>query len=65
MIDQKKLNAVLAGLGLAQWQLAKRLRRPPSTLSDYVRGVRPVPPKLVQEIERALKLPPGALNTDA
>ena len=65
MIDQKKLNAVLAGQGIAQWQLAKRLHRPPSTLSDYLRGARPVPRTLVQEIERALKLPPGALNTDA
>lgn len=62
MIDKSKLKGLLAERGLAQWQLAMKVRVKPSTLSDYVRGARPAPVGLVGRMERALKVAPGTLT---
>jgi hypothetical protein len=56
-----RLRAYLALKGLTQLDLAKRLGHPVSTLSSWLRGVAPAPHDLVSRIERALKLPSGAL----
>ena len=65
MIDQRKLKAALAEHDVPQWKLAKRLRIPPTTLSDWVRGARPTPDDLSARIERELSLPVGSLELAA
>jgi transcriptional regulator with XRE-family HTH domain len=49
--------------GWTQLDLAKQLRHPHSTLSSWLRGVAPAPSNLLSRIERALKLPAGALTS--
>lgn len=48
--------------GMTQLDLAKHLRHPHSTLSSWLRGVAPAPSNLLARIERALKMPAGALT---
>ena len=62
MLDHSELKAELARRGLREWRLAKMLGHPPSTFSDWLRGVRPAPPNLADRIERALGLRPKALR---
>ncbi len=61
MLDHLKIKSELARRGLREWRLAQMLGHPPSTLSDWLRGVRPAPPDLAERIERALGLRPNAL----
>jgi predicted transcriptional regulator len=61
MVNLAALRVALAENNLTQWKLATKLGYRPSTFSDYVRGARPVPRVLIRRIERALRLPPGAL----
>jgi predicted transcriptional regulator len=61
-MNVRKLKGVLAERGLAQWMLAKKVGYAPSTLSDYLRGARPAPPELVDQLEAALKLATGTLK---
>ncbi len=63
-INQLRLRATLAERALPQWRLARRLKLPSSTFSDYVRGVAPMPAKLMNRIEKTLGLPPGTLWED-
>jgi DNA-binding transcriptional regulator YdaS (Cro superfamily) len=62
MLDAVQVRVELARRGLPQWQLARRLGLPPSTLSDYLLGRRPSPPDLPLRIERALGLASGAVG---
>ena len=57
-----RLRAHLAYRAMTQHDLARKLHRPTSTLSTWLRGVAPAPADLVNRIERALKLPAGALS---
>ena len=63
MLDHSELKAELARRGLREWRLAQMLGHPPSTLSDWLRGVRPAPHDLAERIERALGLRPESLRT--
>jgi plasmid maintenance system antidote protein VapI len=49
-IDARKLRVALAERDLPRWRLAKLMKLPPSTLSDYLRGARPAPPDLAEKI---------------
>ncbi len=60
-INQLRLRTALAERALPQWRLARRLKLPSSTFSDYVRGVAPMPARLINRIEKKLGIPPGAL----
>ena len=62
MLNHAELKAELARRGLREWRLAKMLGHPPSTFSDWVRGVRPAPSDLADRIERALGLRPKTLR---
>lgn len=62
MLSHSDLKAELARRGLREWRLAQMLGHPPSTLSDWLRGVRPAPPDLADRIERALGLNPRSLR---
>lgn len=62
-MDPIRLRVALAEKGLRHFQLAKRLKVSPSTLSDWLRDARPAPADLRDRIEAALKLPSGALAT--
>jgi DNA-binding transcriptional regulator YdaS (Cro superfamily) len=63
MLNHAELKAELARRGLREWKLARILGHPPSTFSDWVRGVRSPPADLGERIERALGLRPKALCT--
>ncbi len=52
----------LARRGWTQRDLAARLRLPDTTLSDWIRGVRPGPADLSRRLELTLDLPPGMLS---
>jgi plasmid maintenance system antidote protein VapI len=51
----------LARRGLFQRDLARRLRVPDTTLSDWLRGAHPAPPDLSTRIEKALGMRGGEL----
>lgn len=57
-----QLRAHLALKEMTQQDLARKLGHPVSTLSTWLRGVAPAPVDLIRRIERALKLPAGALS---
>ena len=61
-IDRRRLRQALAAADMPLWRLAQTLGYPPSTLSDWTRGVHEAPPDLAQRMERALGLPPGSLT---
>jgi DNA-binding transcriptional regulator YdaS (Cro superfamily) len=66
MVNQRLFKMNLVRIGLPQWRFAKEeLGIPPSTLSEYLRGAKPMPEGLVARIERALKLAPGTLTSRA
>jgi hypothetical protein len=58
------LDVELARQRLTKADLAKKLGRPPTTLSSWLLGRHPAPPGLGREIETALGLPPGALRAE-
>jgi transcriptional regulator with XRE-family HTH domain len=59
---RRKLRLELVRKGWTQLDLANRLGHPVSTLGSWLRGVAPAPTDLLARIERALKLPAGALS---
>jgi plasmid maintenance system antidote protein VapI len=61
MLDHSELKAELARRNLPQWRLAQLLGHAPSTLSEFLRGVRQPPADLGERIERALGLRPKSL----
>jgi transcriptional regulator with XRE-family HTH domain len=60
--EHRAIRAELAKQGLRAWQLAKRLRIAPSTLSDYLRGARQPPGDFLVRIAEALDIPVAALS---
>lgn len=64
------LRELREAAGLTQEQMVRRLGRrhrklEQATLSNYERGQRPVPNRVVQVIERDLGLPPGSVYARA
>jgi transcriptional regulator with XRE-family HTH domain len=55
------LAVELARLGLTQRSLARRMGLADTTLSDWLRGVHPVPPRFVQAVETELGVATGTL----
>lgn len=55
----------LARRSMRQRDLARLLKTPDTTLSDWLRGAHPAPADLPTRIERALGLPAGALARNA
>lgn len=51
----------LARRSLTQRDLARLIKIPSTTLSDWLTGAHPAPPDLPLRIERALGLEPGSL----
>jgi transcriptional regulator with XRE-family HTH domain len=57
-----RLRVQLAHQDLTYLELARRLERPVSTLSSWLRGVAPAPLDLAERIESALGVPAGTLT---
>lgn len=58
------LAAILAETGHKQAWLAKRISLHPSSVSRWVRGSRPLPPRYVGPIAAALGVEPEKLSPD-
>lgn len=57
-----RLRIALAEAGLSQTDLANKLGRPNTSLSDWLLGRHPAPEGLMADIEKALRLKPGSLG---
>lgn len=56
-----KLRVELAKAGLTQRALAKKLKMPDTTFSDWIRGAHPAPPGFTSRVEKVLGLPAGTI----
>ena len=56
------LRVELAKAGLTQRALAKKMKVPDTTFSDWLRGAHPAPPWFETRIERELGLAPGTIT---
>jgi transcriptional regulator with XRE-family HTH domain len=62
VLDITQLDVELARRRLTRTDLARRIGKPPTTLSGWLRGHHPGPPNLPQRLEEALELEPGTLE---
>lgn len=55
-LDRNERRVALANAKLNQQELARKLKVPPTSLSDWLRGAHPVPTTVVRQLELVLKL---------
>lgn len=56
------LRETLEAIGMSQVELAKRMGRPESTISNIIRGKTPITPRTALQLEMVLSIPAGFWN---
>lgn len=63
--QHRRIRAQLVLAGMKKFELAERICTPPTTLSERLHGRRDAPDDFLEQIERALDVPCGALAGDS
>ncbi len=63
-INRDRFRHALIDRRLTGYEVAGRVKVPPSHLSEMLHGKRPVPPEVVRRLERILGVEAGALSVE-